>query len=117
MSFTVDVKLDQDDELKGLMRTTFSDQFIAAGKVMEILDSCLEELRNLSKGKTKPTDTEMLDWLEAQNNKAQYTGKCVFRWSAVGHGWRLHESSRENASESVRSAIQKAMEKETQNEQ
>jgi len=56
-------------------------------------------------------DTAMLDWLEEQNAKAKYTGKCIFRWSKCGRGWRLHESSSENGDQSVRAAIQAAMEK------
>ena len=55
------------------------------------------------------TDTEMLDFLESENKKSQYTGKCVFRVSMQGRGWRLHETSRIEASETVREAIQKAM--------
>jgi len=39
------------------------------------------------------TDKERLDWLEEQNKKASYTGKCRFRWSITGRGWRLHETS------------------------
>jgi hypothetical protein len=38
-------------------------------------------------------DTERLDWLEAQNAKKNYTGRCNFRWSTTGRGWRLLETS------------------------
>lgn len=57
----------------------------------------------------KYTDTEMLNWLETQNNKEIYTGRCVWRWSRTGRGWRLHETSGEGFN-SVREAIEKAME-------
>lgn len=56
-----------------------------------------------------PDDTEMLDWLEEQNKKANYTGKCIFRWSSANRGWRLHETSRAEAVSSVRQAIRIAM--------
>lgn len=38
------------------------------------------------------SDTEILDWLQKQNNKDTYSGKCIFRWSGTGKGWRLHET-------------------------
>lgn len=41
----------------------------------------------------KYSDKALLDWLQEQNNKAKYTGRCVFRWSGTGRGWRLHETS------------------------
>lgn len=41
----------------------------------------------------RPTDTEMIEWLEEQNRKKAFTGKCVFRNSTTGRGWRLHETS------------------------
>lgn len=57
----------------------------------------------------QPTDAEMLDWLEAQNAKAEYTGRCMFRWSETGRGWRLHEAPAGGAFASVREAIADAM--------
>jgi len=61
----------------------------------------------------QPTDTKMLDWLERQNTKARYGGRCIFRWSTTGRGWRLHETSvfasGASSSRTVREAIQKAM--------
>ena len=57
-------------------------------------------------------DSKMLNWLEAQNEKAFYTGKCIFRWSSSGRGWRLHETDHELAATSVREAIKQAMERE-----
>ena len=57
----------------------------------------------------RPTDTEMLDWLEQQNAKAQYTGTCIFRWSVRGRGWRLHETIENGSHASVRDAIRHAM--------
>lgn len=56
-----------------------------------------------------PNDTELLDWLQKQNDKARYTGKCVFRWSSSGRGWRMHETSGQGAVKSVREAIAEAM--------
>ncbi len=61
-----------------------------------------------------PTDTELIDWLEKQNNKCKYTGTCMFRWSGTGRGWRLHETTKGAAGSaySVRDAIRTAMEDE-----
>jgi len=55
------------------------------------------------------TDTKLLDWLEKQNAKSRYTGRCVFRMSTTGRGWRLHETSLPDAVPSVRQAIRNAM--------
>ena len=49
------------------------------------------------------TDTNRLNALERLLGK--YTGKVSCRWSNSGRGWRLHESSREDAVSSVRIAI------------
>jgi hypothetical protein len=57
------------------------------------------------------TDTELLDFLQEQNDKATYTGKVVFRWSRKGYGWRLHETSRPEAKRDVREAIADAIRK------
>lgn len=57
----------------------------------------------------KFTDKEMLDWLEEKNKNSDYTNRVIFRKSGSGRGWRLHETSRETASSSVREAIQIAM--------
>lgn len=65
----------------------------------------------------KYTDTEILDWLQTQNDKAKYTGGCLFRWSWHGRGWRLYETSQEGAVLNVREAIEVAMVKELENEQ
>ena len=51
------------------------------------------------------TDTELLDWLQYQLSFRSYTGKCIFRWSATGRGWRLHETSLKGAVGNVREAI------------
>ncbi len=50
-----------------------------------------------------PTDTEMLDWLDWQSGS--YTGQVIWRMSESGHGWRLHETSRDGAKTTVRAAI------------
>jgi len=55
------------------------------------------------------TDKELLDFLESENKKARYTGECMFRLSTTGRGWRLHETSQEGTSNSVREAISKAI--------
>lgn len=57
------------------------------------------------------TDTELLDFLQRKNDENTYTGICIFRISASGRGWRLHETSR-GGSSSVREAIFRAMRKE-----
>lgn len=56
-----------------------------------------------------PSDKELLDWLQEQNDKALHGGRCVFRWSLSGRGWRLHETLAEQASSNVREAIARAM--------
>jgi len=54
-----------------------------------------------------PTDTQMLDWLDALGGS--YTGRVLWRWSTRGYGWRLHETSRSAAAGDVRTAIRDAM--------
>lgn len=62
---------------------------------------------------TMTTDTDRLNWLEAQNKKEFYTGRCIFRWSTTGRGWRLHESADAPGAEptfpTVREAIDYSM--------
>ena len=53
----------------------------------------------------KPTDTELLDFLQQQTNKATYTGKVICRDSITGRGWRLLESSADGVVSDVRQAI------------
>lgn len=50
------------------------------------------------------SDKQRLDWLQKQLEKKQYTGKCLFRWSTTGRGFRLHETS-QGGWDSVRDAI------------
>ena len=64
-----------------------------------------------------PTDTEMLDWLDAQ--RTGYGEGVVFRMSGLGRGWRLHEIddpermiSRNTPKPTAREAIADAMENE-----
>lgn len=52
-----------------------------------------------------PTDTELLDFLQALTNDAAYTGRVVCRNSTTGRGWRLHETSRSYGLPDVRQAI------------
>jgi hypothetical protein len=51
------------------------------------------------------TDTELLDFLQKVTDRNSYTGKVVCRWSGIGRGWRLHETSRNDAKSNVRQAI------------
>ncbi len=53
------------------------------------------------------TDTELLDFLEGLNSRKLYTGKCVLRMSIMSRGWRLHETSKDDASDTVREAIER----------
>ena len=55
------------------------------------------------------TDTERIDWLQAQLDKCQYTGMAMFRWSSNGRGIRLHETSRQGAKNTIREAIDTAI--------
>lgn len=63
------------------------------------------------------TDTEILDWMEDQLQKRKYTGKCIFRWSKNGRGFRLHETSLDGGVPNIREAITNAMTYEALNEQ
>jgi hypothetical protein len=65
-------------------------------------------------GSDLPSDSEMLDWLQGQNDLSRYTGRCLFRMSTTGRGWRLHETSGDNAYMCVRNAIAVAMQEEKQ---
>lgn len=57
---------------------------------------------------TRPTDTEMLDWL--QKNCKNYGKGWICRNSTYGRGLRVHETAREDAQETIRKAIATAME-------
>ena len=57
------------------------------------------------------TDTELLDFLQEQTDKAAYTGKVICRKSTTCRGWLLHESSLSHANADVREAIMNYMEK------
>ena len=56
-----------------------------------------------------PTDRERLDFMQGLTDKAEYTGKVILRISTFGCGWRLHETSRDEAVFSVRAAIDEFM--------
>lgn len=60
------------------------------------------------------TDTELLDFLQALNDRAEYTGKCICRESTTGRGWRLGETSKPTGRVSVRRAIVEFIEKENE---
>lgn len=69
------------------------------GKYFATTKECFEKDKMM-----KPiSDTQILNWLQRQNDKASYTGLCEFRWSATNRGWRLHESK--NGGKDVRKAI------------
>lgn len=51
------------------------------------------------------TDTTLINWLERQLAKRSYTGRCLFRWSTEGRGFRLHETSEDGAKPTVREAL------------
>ena len=53
----------------------------------------------------RPSDKEILDFLQEQTDKNIYTGKVILRWSGPGYGWRLHETGLEGAVQDVRQAI------------
>jgi hypothetical protein len=55
----------------------------------------------------KPSDTEMLDWL--QENTRGYGIGWVCGNSSTGRGLRLHETSQKDAKATVREAIISAM--------
>jgi hypothetical protein len=58
------------------------------------------------------TDTELLDWLDA-NQRHTWPGRgWICRNSTTGRGLRLHETTREDASSTVREAIMVAMRRE-----
>lgn len=57
----------------------------------------------------KYTDKEVLDFLQEQLDKAEYTGRCIYRLSIHGRGWRLHETSQPGAVADVRQAIANGM--------
>ena len=56
-------------------------------------------------GVTVTTDKERIDFLQKLTDVGQYTGRVLLRMSERGSGWRLHETSREDAVTDVRSAI------------
>jgi len=55
------------------------------------------------------TDTDRINFLQRITDEKRYTGKVLMRYSITGRGWRLHETSMEYASKSVRDAIDNAM--------
>lgn len=58
------------------------------------------------------TDKELLDFLQKKNDEGAHTGKCLFRMSVRGRGWRLHETSQTGAKRFVREMIADAIDKE-----
>lgn len=60
--------------------------------------------------KASLNDTHRLDFLQNLLEKQEYTGKVILRDSHYNRGWRLHETSSEEAVSSVREAIDNYME-------
>jgi hypothetical protein len=56
-----------------------------------------------------PTDEERIDFLQKLTDDNIYTGKVILKTSTTGRGWRLHETSRNDATSSVRVAIDRFM--------
>ena len=54
-----------------------------------------------------PNDKDRIDFLQTLTNRANYTGKVILRESFTRRGWRLHETSNDNGTSSVRAAIDK----------
>ena len=55
------------------------------------------------------TDTDLINFLESKNKENKYTGRCIFRTSGTGRGWRLHETDAKFARTTVRKAITDAI--------
>ena len=55
------------------------------------------------------TDTDLINFLESKNKENKYTGRCIFRTSGTGRGWRLHETDMKFARTTVRKAITDAI--------
>lgn len=62
--------------------------------------------------KNNLTDTDLINFLESKNRENRYTGRCVFRMSGTGRGWRLHETDMKFARTTVREAIADAIARE-----
>ena len=56
-----------------------------------------------------PDDCELIEFLEQLNERKLYTGRCILRMSITERGWRLHESSEDEAVRTVREAIRDFM--------
>lgn len=56
---------------------------------------------------TRPSDKEILDWLE--KNMKGYGKGWVCRNSCCGRGLRVHETARDDAHPTIREAIKAAM--------
>ena len=96
-----EVLLELDGEIKKVdeLKEYFKEQAEDASKVCRQLTAQLAR---------QAGDSKRLDFLQTQNDKARYTGQCVFRLSTMGRGWRLHETSKIGFN-SVRNAIDHAI--------
>ena len=74
-----------------------------------ISDPTPPELTPPHPSKTLITDGDRIEFLEKLLAEKHYTGKVSLRWSSVGHGFRLHETSNPSAFNSVRDAIDNAI--------
>lgn len=87
-----------------------------AGEALDLLGNSLqgtrefESVEKLLEELHKPDDTELLDFLQQELDKNEYTGKVVCRKSTTGRGWRLLETSWDGAVPCVRRAITNYME-------
>jgi len=54
-----------------------------------------------------PTDTELLNFLEAAGKLTRY--KWIVRQSIMGRGWRLHQDPKYGLHDTARGAIEAAM--------
>jgi len=55
----------------------------------------------------KVSDTDLINWLQKQTTG--YGKGWICRMSTTGRGWRLHETSQEGASSTIREAIKEAI--------
>lgn len=77
-------------------------------RIMAHVDELLAEHKRLQNALEEARkDSARLDWLENQSSRY---GGWIARESSTGRGYRLHETSRREASDTARAAIDAAME-------
>ena len=72
----------------------------------------MSSLKKVAK-KVNYTDKELLNYL--QKKLGSYSGKAICRWSVMGRGWRLHETSKDDGVPNVREAITAFIKQEEKN--